>query len=223
MNSIVWWICCLIEKDYLEVFEKIRNYLVENKIRDSWNRVFEQNRSRLLANWICPHLEGKVLDLLCGEGCVGEQLSDLGQSVILYERLDDYDFDHSNHNLPFIPFSEIASSNLDVDTVLLCPVLHHEKDPLQLLNLAKSFKPKKIIVIENPLEEEFPKQFHILVDLFFNQCLNQINIDLPMNHLTADSWLKLGQQIGSVSSLDRKQSIPGIPFSYIMFSINLKN
>jgi 2-polyprenyl-3-methyl-5-hydroxy-6-metoxy-1,4-benzoquinol methylase len=161
----------LTQLDHSEVFSKLRNILDQSKIRQEWNQVLSENRSQMLANWLRPHITGNVLDVLCGDGMVGNQLAKLGFNVTLSERYFDYDFDRRTHHLSFFPYEELGEIKevITFDTVLISAMLHHEVDNVDIIELVKAFKSKRIIIIENPLEKQFNHHFHILWDLFFNQ------------------------------------------------------
>lgn len=214
----------LTQLDRSEVFPKLRNILDQSKIRQEWNQVLCENRSQMLANWLSLHITGNVLDMLCGDGMVGNQLAKLGFSVTLSERYFDYDFDRRSHHLSFFPHEELdeIKEAVTFDTVLISAMLHHEKDQIKIMELAKTFKPKRIIIIENPIEKQFSYNFHILWDLFFNQCLNYCNIGNPMGHKTINGWIEFCKNYGKILALERREDIPGIPFSYILLCVEVE-
>ena len=154
---------------------------------------------------------------------VGNKLSKLSFDVTLSERYFDYDFDRRSHHLSFFPHEELSQIQnvVTFDTVLISAILHHEPDNVAIMELAKSFKPKRIIIIENPLEKQFSYHFHILWDLFFNQCLNYCNIASPMNHKSISDWIEFSKNYGKILALERREDIPGIPFSYILLCVEV--
>ena len=194
-----------------------------NEIRTRWNSVLAAERSAAIADWIAPHVEGTLLDLLCGDGRVGESLVHrYGVDVTLTERAGAYVCDRKEHRVQYYPFDTFSrlSPQPQFDVVLLCTVLHHEPDPESLLALSARVARQKIVIVENCLETECPADYHLLIDLFFNQWLNAIEIDCPANHRTAQEWLHLTSKYGDTTFFERKGKLPGIPPPHYLFVID---
>lgn len=193
------------------------------EIRTSWNAVLSAQRSLMIADWIAPQLNGSVLDMLCGDGRVGEALSERhGMDVTLTERSGAYICNRGAHNIPFYSFDTFTSLSPQprFDAVLLCTVLHHEPDLEALLALSTQVARRKIIILENCLETECPADYHLLVDLFFNQWLNPIAIDCPANHRTTEEWLSVMSKYGRARFIDRRSALPGIPLPHSLFVLD---
>jgi hypothetical protein len=195
-----------------------------NEIRACWNSVLCAQRSRVIADWIAPHAKGALLDLLCGDGRVGECLISRYQvNVTLTEREGAYTRDRSEHRVPYYPFDVFTklSPQPRFDVVLLCTVLHHEPNPEALLSLSAQIARRRIIVLENCLETECPADYHLLMDIFFNEWLNRIAIGCPASHRTAEGWRSLVSRYGKVKRLERRDAVPGIPLPHYLFVIDV--
>lgn len=199
-------------------FSRLSALLESSGIRDRWNKACARRRANELAAWIAPHVRGQILDLLCGDGRVGENLAERGCHVLLVERPDVYDVDHSVHSAPFQLFDE-GKPLPAVDTVLLSTVLHHEPDADRLLQLAARSARRRLILVENCLDSEHPAEFQEFMDLFFNHCLNHTALDSPMNHRTAEQWVQACAFYGVPVAVERKERLPGIPLSHHLIVI----
>jgi hypothetical protein len=185
--------------------------------------VLREARSTFLADWIAPHIKGDLLDLLCGEGLVGEHLARHHIDVSLTERSDAYQCCRDEYSTPFYPFETFVelTPRPQYDTVLLCTVLHHEPDAEMLLELSARLARRRLVIVENCLEYECPADYHLLVDIFFNECLNNIAIDCPATHRKPEEWLSLLSKYGKVQLLERRESAPGIPLSHHLMVVDL--
>ena len=214
----------LFSNKRLAALPEIAQKLEISGIGVRWNSVLHRDRSKLLAAWIAPFVSGNVLDMLCGDGSVGNQLAVIGNSVTLTERQESYDFEHGRHELPFLSFDFLTQSSLPTyDTVLLSTVLHHEVDPETLLSLAVRCARRRIIIVENCLENAYPSDFQLLMDVFFNHCLNQTALHSPGQHRDVEEWSSLASMYGNVYAIDRREDIPGIPLSHHLIVVDLEN
>jgi hypothetical protein len=202
---------------------EISGVLECNEVRLRWNSVLREARSAFMADWVAPHVKGNMLDLLCGEGKVGQYLSRYGIDVVLTERSDAYDCSRDEYCVPYYPFDTFLelSPQPRFDTVLLCTVLHHEPDAEALLALSARLARRRIVIVENCLECDCPADYHLLVDIFFNECLNNIAIDCPANHRKPEEWLSLLSDYGKVQLLERRDTAPGIPLSHHLLVVDL--
>jgi len=156
-------------------------------------------RADLIYSQIKDYVSGKVLDLGCGDGKVGERLSQDGLEVIL---ADIYEHDHIDEiikktNIQFHQFNQGERVPLEgqYDTVLLLTVLHHSENSITgegntygTLDEAKRLtRPGgNIILIEsvygiNPAEVENPDAFtrlthenQRLANIFFDHFYNRV-------------------------------------------------
>jgi hypothetical protein len=93
-------------------------------------------------------------------------------------------------------------------------VLHHEPDPVGLLDQLAGLRCRRWVVVENCLDEDNTEEFHLFVDRFFNECLNRFNVPCVPQHRTVDGWHALLSRYGSVNAGPTKVDVPGIPFPY---------
>ena len=153
-------------------------------------------RADLIYDQIKDHIRGRVLDLGCGDGKVGEKIANEGLEVTL---ADTYKHDHIDETgLPFQEFRQLEQVPLEdgqYDSVLLLTVMHHSSNPVKqegyvagTLEEAKRLaKPGgRIIAIEsvygvNPGEvgnaDEFTKlssEEQRLTNIFFDHFYNRV-------------------------------------------------
>lgn len=205
-------------------FELLRVRLISQGIRDRWNHLLRVARPRVLEQWCRPFVQSPVLDLLCGDGRVGDQLQNQGFQVTLAERDQDYRHMPKLYGAPFIRFDGSPSQWRErrFKTVLLLTVLHHENDWERLLNLAFSLAGSRLIVVENCLETDDETDFHQLLDLFFNQCLNSIQIECPARHGFLRQWVgRLERLGGRVVETQRRDFLPGVPISHHLLVVDV--
>ena len=216
-----------------EFFQVLRDYredalpfisrrLRETGIRARWNQILSRERPAVLTSWLLPHCKGPVLDLLCGDGRVGECLTTNGSQVTLAERSDSYSLVR-NHDIPFIDFDTLtATDGLSFSTVLLCTVLHHEIVPEDLLRFASRLCLTRLIVVENCIDNRFRANHQLLFDIFFSRCLNSFALPTAGNHCTFSHWLSLLSRYGRLRIHERRESLPGIPLPHDLIVIDLE-
>ncbi|RUM54851.1 MAG: hypothetical protein DSY85_06445 [Marinomonas sp.] len=200
-----------------EAYSEIHDFLVNRGVQHRWNGIFHHCRSAAVAQWLLPHVRGNLIDLLCGSGRIGGILSDLGVPTSLSERYQVRDS---------YPVVETARPWLDhdsledeakcrsYDTVLLSTALHHEPDPERLLELALRLASRRVLIVENCVEDDLSPEMHILVDDFFNYCLNNTPLPCPAQHRTVDDWSEMLKGRARIVFSDRRDSLPGIPLSH---------
>ncbi|MEI6430490.1 MAG: hypothetical protein WCO45_19210 [Pseudanabaena sp. ELA607] len=214
----------LLLTEQADSLPKIAQVLEQQGIRVKWNQVLWFKRSEFLAQWLAPHIVGELLDLLCGHGEVGKSLTKLRINVTLTERDGIYPEDWKlPANLPYIPLSALTTfpPSRQFDTVLLCTVLHHEINSQALLALAERLATKRIIIVENCLEQNFPADYQLLMDILFNNSLNLTNLESPAVHQTVEEWLAATSTFGKVIHLERRASVPGVPLSHHLIVIEV--
>jgi hypothetical protein len=180
-----------------------------------WNSALLSERGPFLAGLIAPHTVGTVLDLLSGNGSVARSLRSLtGAEVAMVERPGcdagdvsagvALDFDHFQSVAPVAAY----------DTVLLCTVLHHEWEPVKLLDLAARVARRRIILIENCIDDACPADYQELVDLIFNESLTRTSLPCPGSHRSLAGWLALGARYGKARAVTSVPTAPGVPLSH---------
>jgi hypothetical protein len=206
-------------------FKTINHALRQSGIQLQWNNTLRHERTKKLVEWLQPHVKGNVLDYLCGYGSIGEVLADQVRcDVVLTERIEDYSVNRENHLIPFISFKDLPRMPpRSFGTVLLVTVLHHEAEPDEAMSHAFSLARERVIIVENCISSSHSERFHMLMDLFFNCCLNNIYIDCPMNHRYSEGWLELARQYGGkLAAHHSKPHIPGIPLSHDLFVFDVQ-
>lgn len=195
--------------------------LRETGIRRQWNEVFARRRAAVVAEWLLPFLRSPLLDVLAGDFTLTRQLHAHGIDVIATERMNSYQVDWSAQPFPVIDHVELgAPLTDDTNTALLCTVLHHEPDPLKLLNELDRLSHSRWVVVENCIDAENTEGFHMLVDRFFNGCLNQFDVSCVPEHRTQAQWSKLLADHGRVRTVQTYPDVPGIPFPYDIFVVD---
>ncbi len=173
------------------------------------------NRSSIIYGQINPYVHGRVLDLGCGDGNVGNQIAKSGLEVTL---ADVYRHPNvSSTGLPFVPIrqsSQVPVADNSFDTTLLLTVLHHADDPLAVLREARRVtKPTGgIVVIESvygihdnssfgQLTAEQQRMANIFFDHFYNRVLHFAEdpaqkVNVPFNFNTPEGWSAIFEEEG---------------------------
>jgi hypothetical protein len=212
-----------LRTEALGALPQIAEVLERTGVRERWNSLLARDRAEVLAAWVAPYLRGRVLDLLSGCGAVGRVLAAAGWDVVSTERAAAYRAylgGEPSHDFAFVDGADPLGSCC-ADTVLLCTVLHHEVDPEWLLAQATRVQARRLVIVENCLEGDHGEGFHLLMDVFFNHCLNRIDIDIPAQHRTPGEWLRLLGAFGRVRMVEQRPSVPGIPLGHHLFTVDL--
>jgi len=184
-------------------FDKVSSFLRMTGLRDRWNAALGFSRSEALGEWIAPHVQGSVLDLLCGSGGVGRALQRRGV------------------NTTFTEHGKFSSHAVSFDTVLISTNLHHEEDSEALLALGARLARRRLILIENCIEKDFPGSYQLLMDLFFNRCLNPNDLGSPGTHRTAADWIRSAGVYGDLVRVVQRRDIPGIPLGHHLIVVDI--
>ncbi|OYY79548.1 MAG: hypothetical protein B7Y43_00200 [Sphingomonas sp. 28-62-20] len=202
-------------------FDALGTRLAQTGIRQQWNARLDHARAEALADWIAPQLAGGVLDLLGGSGAIAAALARRGCAPVLaVERRQHMGAFAAFPRTPFEQFLKSARPAM-ADSVLLCTVLHHEADPVALLARAASLARRRIVIVENCIDADHPRDYQEFVDLFFNFCLNRTGLPAGSQHRAADGWCRLGAAWGDARLIDCRDDIPGIPLSHALITIDL--
>jgi len=209
-----------------DCYREIAEFLTATGVRRRWNAVFRNFRAAAIAKWILPHVEGDLLDLLCGDGRSGSILAEMGLGVSLVEReviLSEYQ--HVDRRLTWLnsDILQTPSARRMSGTVLLCTALHHEPEPLQLLHRSFELTAGRIIIIENCVEPDLRPSLHILIDDFFNSCLNETSLPCPAEHRPLHEWLTAIEPFAVPVFIDRVDRLPGIPMSHHLIVADLRD
>lgn len=190
-------------------------------IRRQWNEVFARQRSAVVVQWLLPLVQCPLLDVLAGDFTLTRQLHAAGATVVATERKDAYEVTWSQQPFPVVDHTELGSLTAEgTVSALLCAVLHHEPNPAELLDQLDGFGHARWIVVENCVDDDNTDEFHLLVDRFFNGCLNQFDVPCVPEHRTREQWSQLLGRYGTVSTIDTRRDVPGIPFPYDLFVVD---
>jgi hypothetical protein len=198
--------------------------LVRTGVGNRWNEVLRRGRAAALAARIRPLVAEPLLDVLAGDGSVCRALLDLGvKRLAATERCGDYPESILPPDVPFQPFADSSDlANFGASTALLSAVLHHEPNPVHLLDALVQAEIPRWIVVENCVTPEFSRAFHEFADRFFNNCLNQFGVHCGDQHRTLDEWADLLTRYGTVSVIDEGFTVPGIPFPYSLLVVTAR-
>jgi hypothetical protein len=206
----------LLESNGLEA-PAARVVLAQTGIRRQWNHIFAVERARRLAEELRPFLEPPVLDVLAGDCTVSQALIRHGiRALRAVERLWQYpDVDWSGTGVVVSDIDSGPWCGQGERTALISAVLHHEPDPVALLEeLANSSPARRWVIVENCIDSRYGHEFHRFMDEFFNRCLNQFHCSCVPEHRTAEEWIDVLTRYGRVSGYRELRNIPGIPFPY---------
>jgi hypothetical protein len=197
--------------------------LVRTGVRARWNDILRRDRAAALAARVHPLVTEPLLDVLAGDGSVCCALSDLGvRRLAATERSGDYGETVLPSHVTFRPFAgDLDLAQFGAATALISTVLHHEPDPVRLLEaLARAAIPRWIVV-ENCVTPEYSRPFHRFADRFFNNCLNEFAVECVDEHRTLVEWTDLLARHGDVTVVDAAFAVPGIPFPYSLLLVRL--
>ena len=176
-------------------------------LREEWPSI----RSPLLrlagirkARQIAPHLVGDtVLDLGAGEGLVGRGLARReGRTVILADLVPAFQV-----SLPGFVFDgrSLPLENRSVDTVVLSLVLHHAREPRQLLGEALRVARHRVIITESTFRWRWERRLLEVVDRQVNRKRGGGTMDRePLHFDTARNWEARAEAAGGRVLLSRR-------------------
>ena len=197
--------------------------LIRSGIRAQWNDVLHRRRAAALAARIRPLVAEPLLDVLAGDGSVCRALSELGVArLAATERTGAYAESALPPAIAFRPFTEhLDFAQFGASTALLSTVLHHEADPIRLLDALAGAAVPRWIVVENCVTEQYSRPFHRFADRFFNNCLNAFDVPCVEQHRTLEEWTDLLARYGTVTVVDAAFIVPGIPFPYSLLTVRV--
>lgn len=208
------------------MLEEIGRLLADEGLREPWGDALATARAEHLARWIAPHLLGsRVIDVLCGDGAVGTRLEALtGAAVRLVERNDQrgvVDRPWISCIEDFDAFAAHSEPRM-CETAIVSTVLHHETDPKRTLALAARCASQRVVIVENCIEPQYGKDYHLLVDAMFNRSLYRTHLAWPGEHRTAEDWLVVCAEHGRAHIVDRCTTVPGIPLAHTLIVVDLE-
>jgi len=175
-----------------------------------------QKRAEIIVSQIEPFFVGQSLaDVGCGHGLVAWAARKRFREILL---LDIVDYRDLEVTLPFLQYSDGASPPFEhpFDCTLLVTVLHHARDPMQLLNDVWQNTNQRLIIIESvfgvdrsqvnsPLpgmDHRIQLRYAVFCDWFYNRVLNQ-GIPVPYNFNTPENWRLTFRELGAHLSFEQ--------------------
>ncbi|WP_280457735.1 hypothetical protein [Nocardia carnea] len=201
-----------------------REYLANSGIRKKWNTLFATDRAQVLGRWISPWLRDyqPAADVMAGDCILTGEIADLlGADIIAFEHLGHYPEIRGHSRVrPVDLHGDLETManwgiRLSASSALLCAVLHHEEEPEALLRYTLKTGIRRIIVVENCVDTHNTSEFHHLMDMFFNRCLNDFGSSCTRQHRTQSDWISLVENIGlRLVFTDELQTVPALPFPH---------
>ncbi len=131
----------------------------------------------------------RVLDIGAGGGWIGKRLHDSrGAKVTL---LDVADMNRTNLPLKVYDGKHMPFPDSSFDNCLLLFVLHHCKDPLQVLAEATRVSAKRLIIFEDTFRNPFEKFLCGLNDWISNSpffLANPFAMNMPFHYRSVPAW-----------------------------------
>lgn len=192
-----------VERDNVVAYERaLKQDLTGLIVPDNEDQALNQ-RASVIYGQIEPYLCGdSLLDIGCGNGLIADLARGHFNEIQL---LDVVRYLPNALRLPFKLYieGEPLPINHSFDTVLLLTVLHHSKNPLELLKLAWAATGKHLIIIESVVgvhKAEPPANYELVglpiedqigyaafVDWFYNRVLHN-DVPVPYNFTTPEEW-----------------------------------
>jgi len=183
-------------KNAKERFEKIKNYIVGNKI----------------------------LDLGAGNGLLALEIKEqLNKEVML---VDIVDYNYTDLPLIlYNPKGKVPLTDEEVDTTILYTVLHHASDPKHLLEEAARVTKQRLLIKEAYIEEDEFRITNSFFDWFYNRAIGDEDINIPINFLKVKEWEKLLKSYGFEVILTKYVGIdePVVPEYHVFIIANKTN
>ena len=214
----------VLERDNVVAYERaLKHGLIGLIVPANEDQALNQ-RAAIIYGQIAPYLCGdSLLDIGCGNGLIADLARGHFKEIQL---LDVVRYLPNALHLPFKLYAE-GQPLIDhpFDTVLLLTVLHHSKNPVELLKLAWNATTKHLIIIESvvdvhkaepsasyellglPIEDQIA--FAAFVDWFYNRVLHD-DVPVPYNFTTPEQWrsiflennMRLTQQVHLGQDID---------------------
>lgn len=174
-----------------------------------------RNRARRMVQQISPFLTGRsLLDVGCGDGLVCAGIADRFSEVMMVDVMNYVD---KSVRLPFRLYK--PSSPLPIrsrfDTALLLTVLHHARDPIDVLRRTIRATNRRIIIIESVfgvrrtrvIRRPSPSVLYSLsnvrqfkyasfIDWLYNRVFHN-GVSVPYNYQSPRQWMRIATSLGA--------------------------
>ncbi len=198
----------------------LRIILKESNLQKHWNHILDNERAHYLANILInqPGIGDRlIVDFLSGTGTVSKALRSYNRTVIEAENFNYYGRITPNNAWDL---SDCRTPDFKGAVAVIITSLHHEVNPVCRLIQLRKAGIEHAIVIENLRTSEFTSKFHAWFDWFFNRVLNEFDNECPGWYWTTSQWKCVLQSFNqNVEWHQTFNSVPGIPFSYDLFTI----
>ena len=178
-----------------------------------------ENRDNAILDNLDSFLNGekKVLDLGCGDGRLSEKISE--KYGVKVHGVDVFDSGEKNIDFSLFDGKKIPFKNNSFDSVFIFDVLHHTKNPEDLLDEVFRVSKKSVIIKDHFYENNFDlfllKIFDFLGNLFPYS-------KTPFNFKSKKEWKKMFKNFDYETIEWRAKVIPFITCPEIMFKIKVK-
>ncbi len=199
----------------------VRARLAEWDIDAQWAVLASDERPRVIADRVEPYLRGTTLVLGCGDGAVGERLSEMDCPVVLSDREDASAHDRRRHTAPFFPYRGTADGLPVCDTVLVTPAAGCREDPRELFAVAVDVGAKRIVMVDTLVEYGCTEEMHALFRLVFARCLADERPWGRGEKRTLEGWVSVAERHGAIAGIERWESTPGVPLPHGLFAVDL--
>lgn len=171
-------------------------------------------KAKTICNECCSYIEGSLLDIGSGRGYIAKEISKKTNKKV--QCLDVKNLNLTNLPLKIYNGKRIPFGTNSFDTVLLCYVLHHTENPINLLKECVRVSKKNIIIFEDSADSILAKP----LDILYNKLHG---VDTPLNFKKDDEWLeefkKLGLKIIRIKSgVEKQWFYPGVNHTMFVLS-----
>jgi ubiquinone/menaquinone biosynthesis C-methylase UbiE len=158
------------------------------------------NRANIFVKEILPWItgEGPILDIGCGVGHIGWQVSQATKRKVHFLDIRKYPFTHPEILVELYDGKNIPYSDKYFDTSLVIFTLHHTKSPIKILEEAIRVTSKNLIVFEDVLYSRKWLLAEIIKDLITNCLFTQITFE----YRTEKQWEECFKNL-NVKSLEK--------------------
>jgi SAM-dependent methyltransferase len=183
---------------------------------DGFIRLRGRQKARRILPFLPIHPEARILDLGCGEGYVGSAITEQTQADVLLMDVVDY----HRADLPFILYDGVhvpLASNA-VDAVFLYFVLHHARDPSNLLKEALRVSSGAVVIVESTYQRGWERRVLTIVDHLANSIRSRGRMSGQREFLqfrSAEGWREELRRIGAWVVEDHQWGTP--PHRQVMF------
>jgi len=182
-----------------------------------FNKLYKKlciKKAKKICNLCEKYLVGSVLDVGSGRGYIAKEISKKTKKKV--QCLDIKNLNLTNLPLKLYDGKKIPFKANSFDTVLLCYVLHHAENPINLLMECIRVSKKRIVIFEDNADSLLAKS----LDIVYNKLHG---VDTPLNFKSIDKWVKefkkLNLKIIKIKrGVEKQWFYPGV--EHIMFVLD---